>query len=123
MRRVAEFLVVAICTVAFAFTAIGICTLLLTGNSAGNHDFISYWAAGQQLIHHQNPYDADAILRIEHAAGFPVGYQALLMRNPPSALLLTLPLGFVGLRTAERLSASPRIREEESAEVPTADCA
>ncbi len=103
MRRVAEFLVVAICTVAFAFTAIGICTLLLTGNSAGNHDFISYWAAGQQLIHHQNPYDADAILRIEHAAGFPVGYQALLMRNPPSALLLTLPLGFVGFRTAALL--------------------
>ncbi|MGB0122911.1 MAG: hypothetical protein WBP63_05720, partial [Silvibacterium sp.] len=33
-------------------------------------DFLSYWTAGQQLIHRANPYDADAVARLESAAGF-----------------------------------------------------
>jgi hypothetical protein len=58
---VAAFLVVGICSIAFALTALGILILLLTGNAAGGRDFVSYWAAGHHLAHHQNPYDAEAI--------------------------------------------------------------
>jgi uncharacterized membrane protein (UPF0127 family) len=101
LRAIAEFLVVGICTVAFTLTAVGISGVLLTGNSVC--DFVSYWAAGQQLVHRANPYDADAILRLERSAGFPDGLPALVMRNPPSALLLALPLGFFSPRTGALL--------------------
>lgn len=66
--------------------------------NAGNKDFISYWAAGQLLIHHANPYDSAAVLRVEKAAGFHAE-KPLIMRNPPYALVLTLPLGLVGAKT------------------------
>ena len=51
-QAVVEFLAVGICTIAFAFTAVGICASLLGRNAAGLRDFVEYWAAGQQLIHH-----------------------------------------------------------------------
>ena len=35
---------------------------ILSGTSVGTRDFVSYWAAGKQLIHGGNPYDATAIL-------------------------------------------------------------
>ncbi|MGB6132732.1 MAG: glycosyltransferase 87 family protein [Acidobacteriaceae bacterium] len=68
---------------------------------AGARDFIIYWATGQQLAHHGNPYDPAMMRQFEHAAGFP-GAASLVnyMRNPPWALPLTLPLGFVGARAA-----------------------
>lgn len=101
LRAIAEFLVVSLCTMAFALTAVGISGVLSTGNSVC--DFVSYWAAGQQLVHRANPYDADAILLLERSAGFPDGLPALVMRNPPSALLLALPLGFFSPRTGALL--------------------
>lgn len=64
-----------------------------TGDAA-NRDFISYWAAGQLLTRHANPYDAQSVFAIQKLAGFR-DHQALVMRNPPVALLLALPLGFV----------------------------
>jgi len=76
----------------------GIALLLLTGNSPGHHDFVSYWTAGHQLLHHANPYDGAAILNAELASGFPHDAQALMMRNPPWALSLVLPLGLLGVR-------------------------
>jgi hypothetical protein len=95
-----EFLVVAICTLAFLLTAGGICASMLRGDSAGIRDFVTYWASGQQLAHRANPYDGTAILSLERSAGFPSGGQVLIMRNPPSALLFALPLGFLSARTA-----------------------
>ena len=62
-------------------------------------DFVSYWATGRQLVHHGNPYDRDAISALEHAEGLNVR-SVLIMRNPPWALPLVYPLGFLGLRTA-----------------------
>lgn len=59
-------------------------------------DFLSYWAAGQQLIHHANPYDAIAVERLQRAAGFGGRGVLLVMRNPPTALPLALPLGLFG---------------------------
>ncbi|MGA1983675.1 MAG: glycosyltransferase 87 family protein [Acidobacteriaceae bacterium] len=98
MRVIAEFLVVGICTLAFALNASGILTTLIAGNYAGDRDFVSYWSAGHQVAEHANPYDGKAILGLEHGAGFSAGHPPLVMRNPPPALLLVLPLGFLSVR-------------------------
>lgn len=66
--------------------------------NAGNKDFISYWSAGQLLIHHGNPYDPAAVLDLEKSAGYHES-RPLLMRNPPYALFLALPLGLAGAKT------------------------
>jgi hypothetical protein len=100
LRAVGEFLVVGICTLAFLLTAGGFCASVLRGDAAGIRDFVSYWASGHQLAHHANPYDANAILCLEHSAGFSSGNPALIMRNPPSALLFVLIFGFLGPKAA-----------------------
>ena len=51
-RRIAEFVAVGVCTLGFLFTAAGICAALLGSGAAGTRDFVIYWAAGQQLVHH-----------------------------------------------------------------------
>jgi hypothetical protein len=103
LRAIAEILVVAVCTVMFALTILGICASVLGSDAAGRRDFAEYWASGQQLAHHANPYDADAILGLERSVGFPSGTPVLIMWNPPPALLLVLPLGFLGPTTADLL--------------------
>jgi len=75
---------------------VGICASLLGSDAAGTRDFVEYWASGHQLAHHANPYDRDAILRLERSVGFPSGTPVLIMWNPPPALLLVLPLGLLG---------------------------
>lgn len=101
LRAIAEFLVVGICTIAFLLTAGGICSSMLRKDAAGIRDFVTYWAAGQQLVRHANPYDdGDAVLGLERSAGFPSDSPPLTMRNPPSALLFVVPLGFLGPKTA-----------------------
>jgi hypothetical protein len=84
---------------AFSMLMLGVCILAfaMTGDNAANRDFISYWAAGHQLVHHENPYDGNAILRLERDAGF-ADNRPFFMRNPPSAFFLALPLGFIGVR-------------------------
>jgi hypothetical protein len=103
IRAIAEFLVVGVCTVAFALTVLGIFASVLGSDAAGRRDFAEYWASGYQLAHHANPYDEEAILGLERSVGFPSGITALIMANPPSALLLVLPLGFLGPTTADWL--------------------
>lgn len=85
---------------ALALIAIFLCVVPLAGKVASGRDFVVYWATGRQLTHHANPYDADAMMRIERAAGFPAKYGALYMRNPPLYLLLAYPLGLIGVRMA-----------------------
>jgi hypothetical protein len=70
---------------------------------AGARDYVVFWATGQQLVHHANPYDADAMMRIERSAGLSAGYGVLYMRNPPWGLPPALPLGLVGLRVGALL--------------------
>jgi hypothetical protein len=72
------------------------------GKLAASRDFVSYWATGQQLVHHANPYDRDAISSLEHSAGLTV-LAVLIMRNPPWALPLAYPFGFLPLRLAGTL--------------------
>jgi hypothetical protein len=103
LRAIADFLVVGICTGAFSVLLVGVCAALLGPNAAGSRDFVEYWAAGQQIVHHANPYDDKAILELELTAGFPPGISPQVMGNPPSTLLLVLPLGWVGPRVGELL--------------------
>ncbi len=77
---------------------VGILVLIVRNNNAGQRDFITYWAAGQQLIHGKDPYDFAAVLPLERSAGFNRD-QALVMRNPPTAFFMAFPLGFVGANT------------------------
>lgn len=103
LHVVAEFLVVGIWTLAFALNASGILATLFTDHYAGNRDFVSYWSSAHLLVDHANPYDGPAILRLERATGFAAGQPPLIMRNPPPALLLVLPLGFSSARAASLL--------------------
>jgi hypothetical protein len=98
----AQLLLVASCLLALAF-AVDVCMLLITGNGSERRDFISYWAAGQQLMHQQNPYDAASTLALERSMGFPPAGEALIVRNPPSSLLLIAPLGLLSFRAAALL--------------------
>jgi hypothetical protein len=91
MKRSPLRIAAAACMLA---VGIGFFIFVSSRNNAGQRDFISYWAAGKQLIHGANPYDAAAIMSLERTAGYDLDYR-LIMRNPPWALFLALPLGFV----------------------------
>jgi hypothetical protein len=90
LRALAAFFILAV--------GAGILIFAVSTSSAGQRDFISYWAAGKQLLHNRNPYDSAAVLALERSAGLD-GTRPLLMRNPPVALFLAIPLGLVGSRT------------------------
>lgn len=95
---IAEFSIAMVSGLALAITALFLCVAPMTGEIAGARDFVVYWATGQQLIHHANPYDVQAVMHIEWNAGLPKQLGVLFMRNPPWALPLVYPLGLVGVR-------------------------
>jgi hypothetical protein len=95
---IAELSIALVSGLALAITALFLCVAPLTGKIAGARDFVVYWATGQQLLHHANPYDVDGMMRIERAAGLPTEYGVLFMRNPPWALPIAFPLGLIGIR-------------------------
>jgi Glycosyltransferase family 87 len=82
-----------------AMIALSLVTVPLAGKMVGFRDFVAYYATGRQLVHHADPYDSEAIRRIEDQAGLPVK-GVLLMRNPPWGLPLAYPLGFFNVRIA-----------------------
>ena len=82
-----------------SFAVLFLCFQQASGIGLTSRDYIAYWATGKQLLHHGNPYDAGAILSIEETAGYFATNQPLLMRNPPTALFVALPLGLAGART------------------------
>jgi Glycosyltransferase family 87 len=88
------------CALTFALFALGVCVLLLTGNRPGHRDVVSFWAAGRQIDRHADPYDSASILKIEQSVGYSDQDQVLIMRNPPSALCLVMPLGLFEMRPA-----------------------
>jgi hypothetical protein len=96
-RDFAEFSIAVVAGLALAFTILFIFTVPVAGSLAAARDFVSYWATGHQLIQHGNPYDRDAISALEHSAGLDAR-AILIMRNPPWALPLVLPLGFLPIR-------------------------
>ena len=103
LRVLAEFFVVAVCGLALAFTAIGFIISIVSRRFVGSRDFVVFWATGQQVAHHGNPYDGQAMMRVVHAAGLTGGDGTMFMRNLPSALPLVYPLGFLGLWPASIL--------------------
>ncbi|HEX4322249.1 MAG TPA: glycosyltransferase 87 family protein [Acidobacteriaceae bacterium] len=103
LRVIADFVVVGICTATVSILFVGICAALLRPHAAAQRDFIEYWASGHQILHHADPYNADAILALEKTAGFPAGIKPQVMGNPPWTLLLMLPLGVAGPMTGELL--------------------
>lgn len=94
----AELSIVLAGGLAFSLTTLFLCVAPLTGKIAGARDFVVYWATGQQLAHHANPYETEAIGRLERGAGLDPRYGILYMRNPPWGLPIALPLGLVGVR-------------------------
>jgi len=70
----------------------------ITDEFAANRDFVEYWAAGQQLVRHANPYDPGAILRIEQQAGMRKKDPQITF-SPPAALCMLAPLGLVSVRS------------------------
>ncbi|MDR5728110.1 MAG: glycosyltransferase 87 family protein [Terriglobia bacterium] len=89
----------AACIVAAGFCFVtGMYILGLNDKNTTARDFIEYWAAEQQLIHHANPYDVTAILRIERSAGRESTKPAVTF-SPPVAFIPALPLGLVGAKT------------------------
>ena len=60
-------------------------------------DYISYWSAAKLLVHSSSPYSLNAVFALEKSAGF-LPSHPLMMRNPPWALFLVAPLGFLSPR-------------------------
>jgi hypothetical protein len=98
-RDFAELSIAIVAGLALALITLFISAVPVAGNLAASRDFVSYWATGQQLVHHANPYDRDAVSALEHSAGL-TEKAVLIMRNPPWALPFVYPLGFLGLRVA-----------------------
>ena len=101
-RDWAEFCIAFVAGLGVAVTVLFLCAVPLAGHMAGSRDFVSYWATGKQLVRHADPYDREAVSTLEHAAGLDAR-GVLIMRNPPWALPLAYPLGFLGLRVAALL--------------------
>lgn len=80
-------------------SVIAVYAIGLSDKNAAQRDFISYWAAGQQLVHGANPYDLAAVQGLERAVGRKDSQLVLVMRNPPIAFFLAWPLGLVRAKT------------------------
>jgi hypothetical protein len=98
-RDFADLSIALVSGLTLTITALFLCTVLLSGNLAGARDFVSYWATGRQLVAHADPYDRDAMMKIERTAGLDAE-GVLFMRNPPWALPIVYPLGLLGVRVA-----------------------
>lgn len=83
--------------IAGALVVSGIFVIGLNNENATDRDFIQYWAAGQLLVHHGNPYDLRSILQLERAAGMDSNDPKASV-GPPVALVLLVPLGLVNAK-------------------------
>jgi len=93
-------LVMGLYSVMTALFLIGVITLFISGNKLAAHDFVSYWSAGKLLVAGSNPYDPTTVGTLEFESGFDRSAYPLIMRNPPTALLITLPFAGLSLRIA-----------------------
>lgn len=69
----------------------------LTDKDVAGRDYIQYWAAGYQVLHHADPYDPEAILRLEQSAG-PGRVDAEISPSPPIVLLFATPFALFSPR-------------------------
>jgi hypothetical protein len=99
LKKSLRILAASLIVLAGATLMLVILTLKIDSKYATDRDFISYWAAGQQLVRGQSPYDFQAVKALEVAAGRDPADPMFMMRNPPDALFLALPLGFTEPKT------------------------
>lgn len=93
----AGLIIAVACGLSIAFAALYLCVIPFDRSLSVSRDYVFYWAAGQQLVHHLNPWSSAMVGRVEHAAGF-TAQGSYYMRNPPWALALAWPLGFLPAR-------------------------
>jgi Glycosyltransferase family 87 len=93
-RKIAAGAIIA-AGIAFVVT---LYSVLLAPHDVAERDYIEYWAAGQQLAHHANPYDVGQVLQIERGEGFMERLPRISF-SPPVALGFALPLGYVSAKT------------------------
>src|SRR5205823_5544679 len=65
-------------------------------------DFLEYWASGRLSLRGENPYDPATLLAEQRTAD-PDRPEAVMMWNPPPALALYAPLGWLSPRWAALL--------------------
>lgn len=94
MDRLVRILIVSAITLAGLGVVLAAYMVGLSDKNASERDFISYWSAGQLIVHHQDPYNVAAVRALELAAGREPSVPTLIMRNPPVAFFLVEPLGF-----------------------------
>ena len=76
----------------------GMLSLIVSDRYAAQRDFIEYWAAGQQLHSGANPYDTDALLKLEASVGLE-GNHPRVTWSPPIIFSILWPLGLVRAKT------------------------
>ena len=103
IHRITTYIVVFVFALSSGLGVLAICVMLLTGRYSPIHDFTSYWAAGNLLIHGADPYNWQAVSVLERAAVSRGPGVTVIMRNPPSALFLVVPLGWTSLQTGSIL--------------------
>ena len=92
-RRVAQVAML----LAAALLVYSVLAHLVDDQKSANCDFIEYWASAWQLAHGANPYDIEAVYRLELAHGMPAS-GPLLSFSPPVALCATLPFGWMSAK-------------------------
>jgi len=90
--------VFAVLLIATTICAVGVCIGVLSVRLS-HHDTLWFWTSGHLLAYGQNPYDEAAIRQIEIGLGMPPYIDLPMTRNPPTALFLMLPMGWMGART------------------------
>ena len=63
---------------------------------ASKRDSIAYWAAGELLVHKQNPYSVPNVLALQQSQGY-IGDKPLMMRPLPWSVWMFLPLGLLNV--------------------------
>jgi glycosyl transferase family 87 len=63
---------------------------------ASKRDSIAYWAAGELLDHHRNPYSVPDVLALQRSQGY-VGQKPLMMRPMPWSVWIFMPLGVLSV--------------------------
>lgn len=99
LKKPIRVLLAVLIAMAGASVVLAVYIANIDSSNAAERDFISYWAAGQQLVHGQNPYDIEAVRALETGAGRNPSEHVLMMRNPPVAFFMALPFGYMRPKT------------------------
>ncbi len=93
----------AICVSLTALMAlVTLISALNAGSRLSDHTFNEYWAAGQLLVHRENPYGFEGTLQLERSLGANWS-EPLVIPNPPIILGVLAPLGFLDAKAGAML--------------------